>query len=276
MERKRNMRLFNVIVIILLFCFTSPVSPTTINGRFTVLNVTSSEFTVLLQINTNTGTDDLGGATIVFSFDTSAINFPNNPIKDVDYVFHNFNEGNYSGATVSKPMSDKILVNIDLPFVNNNSGTIVTANPEWTDVVTIHFDIVNPNKTSDLLWLTTSLFWGIYDADNTTLWETGVFQDLLTSVEPGSGLPTNYELEQNYPNPFNPSTKIIVELPNKTIIRLAVYNLLGEMVSEVVSGEYEAGTHEFTFVTNSLASGVYLYRIESAEFTDTKKMILLR
>ena len=77
-------------------------------------------------------------------------------------------------------------MNIDLPYVNSNNGTIVTASPEWTDVVTIYFDIVDPNNPPNLKWLTTSLFWGIYDADNSTLWETGVFEDFPTSVEPGS------------------------------------------------------------------------------------------
>ena len=55
------MRLFNFLVGIILFCFISSALPTTINGRFTVLNTDSSKFTVLLQVNTNTGTDDLGG-----------------------------------------------------------------------------------------------------------------------------------------------------------------------------------------------------------------------
>jgi hypothetical protein len=60
---------------IILFFFTFSVLPTTINGRFIVLEEDSSKFTVLLQINTNTGTDDLGGSTIVFNFDTTAISF---------------------------------------------------------------------------------------------------------------------------------------------------------------------------------------------------------
>ena len=59
---------------------------------------------------------------------------------------------------------------------NSNNGTVVASSPEWTDVVTINFDVENPNITPGLSWLLTSAFWGIYDADNTTLWETGVFE----------------------------------------------------------------------------------------------------
>ena len=179
---------FNALLGIILFCFTFSVLPTTINGRFMVLNSTNSEFTVLFQVNTNTGIDDLGGTTIVFGFDTAAISFTSTPISNVDYIFHNFSGGNYSSATVTKPMKNRIWVNIDLPFVNSNNGTVISSSPQWTDVVTINFDVENPNITPGLSWLLTSSFWGIYDADNTTLWETGVFEGnfgLVVEVDDG-------------------------------------------------------------------------------------------
>jgi hypothetical protein len=160
------------------------ISPTTINGRFIVSNIDSSKLSILLQVNTDTGADDLGGATIVFSFDTTAISFTCNPVKDFDYFFHNFCGGNYSPATVTKPMNDKIWVNIDLPYTHTNNGTIIAKKPRWTDVVTIKFNIIDPSGTASLIWNKTSLFWGIYDADNSTLWETGVFQDLLDLTLP--------------------------------------------------------------------------------------------
>jgi len=169
----------SVVLIGLMMLFTSIAFPATVNGRFTVIQIDSLKLTVLFQMNTNTGTDDLGGATIVFSFDTIAVNFPTSPVNNVDYVFHNFNNGNYSPASITRPMRNKIWVNIDLPFSNNNNGTIVSQNPAWTDVVTIYFDIINPNGSASLTWSTTSPFWGIYDADNSTLWQTGQFENLL-------------------------------------------------------------------------------------------------
>jgi len=278
------MKLFNFLVVILFFCYASSVLPTTVNGRFTVLNATGSDFTVLMQINTNTGTDDLGGATIVFGFDTTVISITENPVKNVDYIFHNFCGGTYSSATVTRPMKNKIWVNIDLPFTNNNNGTPVAFSPEWTDVVTIHFDIVDPNSTASLSWLTTSPFWGIYDADNSTLWETGEFEDIPTSVEPISDLPKSYELAQNYPNPFNPSTKIKFTLPTVIAsgtkqsqkVTLKVYDILGNEVSTLVDEEKEPGDYEVEFSADNLASGIYIYRLQTLEFTSTKKMVLLR
>jgi hypothetical protein len=286
--------LFSLIIGIILFCLNYSVLPMTINGKFTVLDSTSSAFTVLLQINSISGSDDLGGATIVISFDTTAISFTNNPIKEVDYIFHNFNDGNYSPATITRPMKNKIWVNIDLPYINNNNGTIVAGSPEWTDVVTIHFDIVDPSRSSNLNWLTTSPFWGVYDGDNSTIWQTGEFQNYPTSVEPGSeDLPTSFELSQNYPNPFNPSTKIKFTIPStgseqSVPVQLKVYDILGNEVATLVDEQKEPVVYEVEFSTNNglsaLASGIYIYRIQSADpssrsgqsFIDTKKMVLLK
>jgi len=173
------MKLFKTLVgIILLFCASTTLAAN-VNGRFSIVSIDSLKFTVKLQVSTNTGSDDLGGATIVFAFDTTAISFPNSPIKNVDYVFHNFCGGNYSPATLTKPMRNNIWVNIDLPFTNNNNGTVVAADPAWTDVVTIHFDVIDVTGIAHLSWLTSSPFWGIYDANNSTLWQTGTFTDLF-------------------------------------------------------------------------------------------------
>ncbi|MBE0571077.1 MAG: T9SS type A sorting domain-containing protein [Ignavibacteriaceae bacterium] len=167
---------FNAFVGIILFCFTFSVLPTTINGRFVALGISGSKYSILLQINTNTGSDDLGGSTIVFGFDTSSITYATTPIRNVDYVFHNFSGGSYSPASITRPSKNRIWVNIDLPFINSNNGTVVSASPQWTDIVTIIFDIVDVNKPLGLSWFLASPFWGIYDADNITILETGVFE----------------------------------------------------------------------------------------------------
>jgi hypothetical protein len=88
--------------------------------------------------------------------------------------------------------------------------------------------------------------------------------------------PEEFALFQNYPNPFNPSTKIKFALPVKTQLQLNVYNMLGEKVAEVFSGTLEGGFHEFVFDAVNLSSGVYIYRIESGKFTDSKKMSILK
>jgi len=296
------MKLFKYLLGILLIFSTYSISPTTINGRFQIIKVDVDKISVSLQINTTSVGNDLGGTTIVLSFDTTSVSFTNTPIKGVDYIFHNFDDGSYSPATVTRPMNNKIWINIDLPYVNNNNGTIVAGSPEWTDVVTIRFDVVDANRSSNLTWLTTSPFWGIYDGDNSTIWQTGEFNSYPTSVEPGSKLPTNFELSQNYPNPFNPSTKIRYSIPSNLAyrqagvkgqmskVKLIVYDVLGNEVATLVDEEKEPGVYEVEFSTSrgesSIASGIYIYRLQSGDpstnqgqgqsFVETKKMVLLK
>jgi Secretion system C-terminal sorting domain len=97
-----------------------------------------------------------------------------------------------------------------------------------------------------------------------------------TEVETVPGMPTEFELAQNYPNPFNPSTTIRFGLPQRSHVALAVYNTLGQKVAELINREFEAGYHEVRFDAGGLASGVYLYRIEAANFVSTKKLLLLK
>jgi len=93
-------------------------------------------------------------------------------------------------------------------------------------------------------------------------------------------LPTKYELMQNYPNPFNPATKIRFSLPEDAKIAINIYNILGEKVASVLNEELKAGFHEVDFTSNSagyrLSSGVYIYAIEAKNFSQVKKMILMK
>ncbi len=88
--------------------------------------------------------------------------------------------------------------------------------------------------------------------------------------------PKDFALYQNYPNPFNPSTTIKFALPVKTNLSLNVYNTLGEKVAEIFKGEMEEGYHEIMFNASGLASGIYFYKIESENYSATKKMLLMK
>lgn len=89
-------------------------------------------------------------------------------------------------------------------------------------------------------------------------------------------VPSSYELSQNYPNPFNPTTKIKYSVPEDGFVNIAVYNLLGGKVSEIVSGIQKAGNYEVTFSASELASGMYIYRMASGGFVSIKKMMILK
>jgi hypothetical protein len=89
-------------------------------------------------------------------------------------------------------------------------------------------------------------------------------------------LPKVYALEQNYPNPFNPSTDISFDLPKAGRVELSVFNILGQQVATLVNEHREAGHYVVTWDANQYSSGVYFYRIAAADFSATKKMLLLK
>ena len=95
-------------------------------------------------------------------------------------------------------------------------------------------------------------------------------------IEVDLGSPQKFELSQNYPNPFNPSTTIRFTLPQSGNIKLNVYNLLGELVAELVDGFKQAGIHTINFNASELESGMYIYRLETPKNSFSRKMILLK
>ncbi|MBK7865765.1 MAG: T9SS type A sorting domain-containing protein [Ignavibacteriales bacterium] len=104
------------------------------------------------------------------------------------------------------------------------------------------------------------------DYDGTTTYSS--------EVEVEVGTPTVFALEQNYPNPFNPSTVIKYSIPVDGMVSLNIYNTLGEKVTTLISSIQKAGSYEVSFDASKLASGVYIYRLESGNFSTVKKMIL--
>jgi len=105
----------------------------------------------------------------------------------------------------------------------------------------------------------------------------------LTDVKQNnSKIPKDFSISQNYPNPFNPSTAIDYALPTESSVRIIVYNLIGQKITELVNGTQMAGYHMVNFNANNLSSGIYFYKIiataknSSNEFILTKKMILLK
>lgn len=110
-------------------------------------------------------------------------------------------------------------------------------------------------------------------------------QGLATGVEDQGNLqPTEFRLEPNYPNPFNPSTTVQFALPVRSQVTLRLYDLLGREVATLVDGELESGVHKVVFQAESVASGVYFYRLEAAalpkgsgrRYVETKKLTYLK
>ncbi|MBZ0203149.1 MAG: T9SS type A sorting domain-containing protein [Ignavibacteria bacterium] len=91
-----------------------------------------------------------------------------------------------------------------------------------------------------------------------------------------NNIPGKFLLEQNYPNPFNPFTLIKYQVPVSTNVKITVFDILGKKVATLVDQKKEAGFHEVEFSGKNLASGLYIYRIEAGDFSDVKKMMLVK
>jgi hypothetical protein len=104
---------------------------------------------------------------------------------------------------------------------------------------------------------------------------TGVFI-IPTSIDDNGIKEFSYQLHQNYPNPFNPITTIRFEIPYSQIVELAIYDMLGREVKRLYDGEVPAGVLTIDFNAQGLASGVYIYRLKTENFIDSKKLILLK
>ncbi len=90
------------------------------------------------------------------------------------------------------------------------------------------------------------------------------------------GSVTTYALEQNFPNPFNPSTIIRYQIPNDGIVKLKIFNILGQEILTLVNEEKTVGRYEVNFDASKFASGVYIYKLQAGDYINSKKMILLK
>ncbi|MCB0749781.1 MAG: T9SS type A sorting domain-containing protein [Ignavibacteriae bacterium] len=104
----------------------------------------------------------------------------------------------------------------------------------------------------------------------------GIQASPLTGIEPITGIAEKYVLSQNYPNPFNPSTKINFSIPLNGLVKLTVYDMLGKEVKTLVNGNKSAGTYSVDFNASGLPSGVYFYKLTAGEFSEVRKMMLLK
>lgn len=103
--------------------------------------------------------------------------------------------------------------------------------------------------------------------------------NIVTSIDDGKTarvIPKSFQLQQNYPNPFNPSSVIQYDIPKTSFVKISVYDILGREIRVLVNENKSPGHYEIIFDANGLTSGVYFYIIRTGEFTQIKKMILMK
>jgi xylan 1,4-beta-xylosidase len=146
----------------------------------------------------------------------------------------------------------------------------------WNNFETFTTNLLKPVSGNHDVYLEFS------GTENDKLFDLQLFQftnnSTPTSIgeSQGNNLPQKFHLYQNFPNPFNPTTKIEYSVPKSSFVFLKVYDVLGREVEALVNDENSAGIYQVIFNGEELTSGVYLYRIQSGDFIQTKKMILMK
>jgi len=187
----------------------------------------------------------------------------------------------------------------DTTFSSNNDTIVVFG---WSEAFSndgenVHYELKFEWSQSDSIWgpfdanfaeiditgfeRNTPISWSVLAFDDTLGFTASVDTysieiDATVGIDPVNLLPTEYLLEQNYPNPFNPVTTIHYDLPQRSDVQIAIYDLLGREVKTLLSENQSAGYKSVQWDASNVASGMYIYQIKAGEFVQTRKMILLK
>jgi hypothetical protein len=170
----------------------------------------------------------------------------------------------------------------------NLTVTAVTANTQLIQSLSVQY--VNPQETATLRFQndrrqvgTTTISVIVKDDAGTanggvdSLVVSFAVNVLLdTDLVDENTIPKDFRLDQNYPNPFNPSTQISFALPTGVHVDLAVFDVMGRRVTQLVDAYTAAGTHRVTFDAGALPSGIYMYMIKAGSMTASSKMTLIK
>ncbi|MEO8514343.1 MAG: T9SS type A sorting domain-containing protein, partial [Ignavibacteria bacterium] len=195
----------------------------------------------------------------------------------------NLNSGNYSNMTTTS-ISGGTAISLNIARLGNcflmTPGTYLLGR--------IRFNRIDTTGCITLNMRTTVSGFSVVQ-DSITQWLAPADFDSLATVPPGcirldfltgmSGeneLPTVFKLYNNYPNPFNPSTMIKYDVPQNSFVKLSVYDILGKLVTNLVNRDMSAGRYEIVWDAKNYASGTYIYKLETSNFSDVKKMMLIK
>jgi uncharacterized Ntn-hydrolase superfamily protein len=228
---------------------------------------------------------------------------PDSPVNvdPIDLLQVQFDSWKDSLFTSVDPFLSTAVLNPDSILANGVSQSILTISPKNNSdtLLASGLTILLSNTGFGILGTVTDLGDGNYEATITAPSTPGVDSisivvinnsdtvslatiPLITYLnatavgENSFKIPEQYILFQNFPNPFNPTTNIAFKIAESGFVILKVFDLLGNEVATLVDKEMQEGTYEVEFGAGELTSGLYFYQLRAAEFTDTKKLVLIR
>jgi hypothetical protein len=229
-----------------------------VNGiGFNVLNASPQMMNGLTMKIQNTSLTSLTGFT---NTGWTSVYSNNYTISTTGWVFFSFPPFIWDGTS-------NILIEVCFNNASINSNSAVTATPKPGLTWHQYQDLSSGSGCTDLNG-------GSLQPNRPNL--AFVLNSIIDIKQVGTEIPGAYSVRQNYPNPFNTITKISFDIPKKSFISLKVYNILGKEVATLVNEEKSAGKYILDFSASNLSSGIYFYKLESNDFTETKRMIVLK
>ncbi|MCF6269664.1 MAG: T9SS type A sorting domain-containing protein [Melioribacteraceae bacterium] len=166
------------------------------------------------------------------------------------------------------------------PYLENNSWNeeeLIILRPQGVTDATVSYALNFDFSSGIIPGNGDTLYIITYNPiDSNDVYQFTADDNYILSYKDAGENPNKFSLSQNYPNPFNPSTFINYSLPKSGFVELKVYDMLGREVASLVNKEQSIGNYKIEFNASNLTSGVYFYRISSAGFTKSMKMILLK
>jgi hypothetical protein len=211
---------------------------------------------------------------------TNKTSWPNINVNNNDSTDPGFD------ATLTQTAATNMAVFVDTLWHNNQTAVGIRpyvnpmSNPpsltsEWPNVASNWSATQGYPVPENLRYSNTALQHA--GSDGKALGDLNWFPEQLTSVvKVPDTMPASFFLSQNYPNPFNPSTTINYSIAASGNVSLKIYNILGQEVATVFQGFQKAGSYIANFDASKLASGVYIYKLQTGQFEEAKKMILMK
>jgi hypothetical protein len=192
-------------------------------------------------------------------------------------IFVSSNNGaNWTQTSLNNASINSIKINGNYIFAGElfyQKGVYLSTNDgvNW-----IHKD---QGMSNQAVWsLTTNsqyIFAGTGSSAGCSVWRRSL-TEIVGVQNISSEIHSAFSLKQNYPNPFNPSTNILYSVPKNGMVKLVVFDALGREVQTLVNQSQQAGTYEASFNGSALTSGVYFYKLTSGDFSETKRMSLIK
>ena len=238
-----------------------------------------------IYFSSNAGANWINRTPEGYHADFTDIQFTNNSIGYASY--NQWNSSSYSGIihttncgelwlikhnNLSSGINSIKIINQTIFAVGSNLTYTTNKGSTWVR------DVIPTNYNLKYFYVSSDNTQGLLFGDNGTVLRCSPLAVPIGITQNSNITPDKFSLSQNYPNPFNPSTRINYEMRNAGFVTLKVFDLLGKEVATLVNEKQSAGSYAVDFNSSefSLPSGIYFYTLNAGEFTETRKMVLIK